>query len=178
MTYCRTPKSVVNMTVGKSTKMARPARRSAMAAMILAAAAPVRLVRHLILAAAESIWAIFLTVFLAAAVLVPVRAAVPDRVVAEVLTPLIAAARKGHMHTLQCLLDHGGDVTIENDFGRTALHVAAIAGHVEACLALLHFGADLYHRDKNECTPLCRAVVNGQKAAAVALASAARAVLP
>lgn len=134
-------------------------------------------------------------------------------------TPMIAASRKGHLHTLQCLLENGGDVGVENDFGRTALHVASIAGHVEACLALLRYGADLFHRwviaharytellprpngraspthivalsptlclpalrsfgsvclvlacrDKNECTPLCRAVVNGQKATAVALA--------
>jgi len=68
------------------------------------------------------------------------------------------------------LLEHGAAVGVENDYGRTALHAAAVAGHVEVCLALVRGASDLFARDKNECTPLCRAVVNGHKAVAVALA--------
>jgi ankyrin repeat protein len=52
-------------------------------------------------------------------------------------TPLIAAARKGHTITVGTLLDAGASPLIENDFGRSALHAAAVAGHVEVCLLLL-----------------------------------------
>jgi ankyrin repeat protein len=47
------------------------------------------------------------------------------------------------VNTVVALLDAGASVGIENDFGRTALHVAAVAGHVEVCLVLLRAGADL-----------------------------------
>jgi hypothetical protein len=85
-------------------------------------------------------------------------------------TPLIAAARKGHLHTLQLFLEEDGDFGIENDFGRTALHAAAMSGHCEACLALLRFGAEPSVRDRNDCTPFDRAVISNQKVCAVVLA--------
>jgi outer membrane biosynthesis protein TonB len=84
-------------------------------------------------------------------------------------TPLIVAARKNHLAIVEALLTAGANVFIENDFGRTALHAAAAAGNVEMSILLVSHGADQFHRDTTDCTPICRAVVNGQKAAAVAL---------
>lgn len=40
-------------------------------------------------------------------------------------TPLISAAREGHMDVVELLLKHGADVTVQNDADETALDVCS-----------------------------------------------------
>ena len=42
-------------------------------------------------------------------------------------TPLIIAARNGHEDIVEMLLNHGADLTLQNDNGESALDVASPA---------------------------------------------------
>ncbi len=41
------------------------------------------------------------------------------------------------------LLDEGADITIRDDFGRTALYWAAVAGYIDTVETVLAMGADV-----------------------------------
>ena len=56
-------------------------------------------------------------------------------------TPLMAAARNGHIEALRLLLEAGADVGAANAKGQTALMSAAQNGHLEAVRLLLEAGA-------------------------------------
>jgi hypothetical protein len=47
----------------------------------------------------------------------------------------------------ELLLDHGVDVDVPDDLGRTPLHLAAGTGVVDAAKVLVAAGADVYHLD-------------------------------
>ena len=52
-------------------------------------------------------------------------------------TPLMAAARNGHIGAVRLLLEAGADVNAANAKGQTALMGAAQSGHIEAVRLLL-----------------------------------------
>lgn len=54
----------------------------------------------------------------------------------------------------QTLLEAGADANISNNFGRTALHIAAFTGNKETLKLLLSHGANIVHADKVNATPL------------------------
>jgi len=59
------------------------------------------------------------------------------------LTPLLHAARQGHIETIDALLDHGADVDqIGGGDGTSPLLIAAINGQFDAAMRLLDRGAD------------------------------------
>ena len=65
-------------------------------------------------------------------------------------TPLMKAARAGHLCTVQFLISRGADVnkqTTNNDL--TPLSLACAGGHLNVVEVLLQKGADPYHRLKD-----------------------------
>eukprot|EP00811_Abedinium_folium_P023412 NODE_3297_length_2057_cov_7.360622.p1 GENE.NODE_3297_length_2057_cov_7.360622~~NODE_3297_length_2057_cov_7.360622.p1 ORF type:complete len:568 (+),score=192.64 NODE_3297_length_2057_cov_7.360622:73-1704(+) len=57
-------------------------------------------------------------------------------------TPLMFAARAGHVEALCELVGAGADLDSWNVTGETSLHLAARHGHAEACHCLISFGAN------------------------------------
>ena len=76
------------------------------------------------------------------------------------LTPLLHAARQGHIETIDALLDHGADVDqIGGGDGTSPLLIAAINGQFDAAMRLLDRGADPNVASSlNGATPLYAAV--------------------
>jgi hypothetical protein len=58
-------------------------------------------------------------------------------------SPLILAARKGNAEAATALISAGADLTIMDDTGNTALHVAVEAGHVAVVEVLVNNGMDV-----------------------------------
>jgi|GEM_PF-2365874 len=58
------------------------------------------------------------------------------------VTALITASVRGHLDTVQVLLEHGADVNAQDNTGSTALILAACYGHADIVRALLDHGAD------------------------------------
>jgi ankyrin repeat protein len=79
------------------------------------------------------------------------------------MTPLMEACSKSHLTVMQMLVQHTGGEGLEegNEFGRTALHYAAIEGHEEAVAFLLSKGARADSRDNEGGTALMEASVYG-----------------
>ena len=63
-------------------------------------------------------------------------------------TPLICAAEKGHVEVVRLLLEGGGNIDGDADFGYTALHLAAGYGHQHVCRLLMDWGAKVDPLDK------------------------------
>ena len=76
-------------------------------------------------------------------------------------TPLHRASARGHMDAVRILLEHGADVTAQNEDGSTPLHWASRRGRVEVVHILLKHGADATAQDKNKSTPLHMASSGG-----------------
>jgi hypothetical protein len=76
-------------------------------------------------------------------------------------TPLHAASYKGHVNTVQTLIDARADVKATNCY-KTPLHAAFYGGHLEAMRLLLKAGADPDARDISRNTLLHQASLNGQ----------------
>ena len=65
------------------------------------------------------------------------------------------AARNGHVHVAQFLLERGADINCRGFFGAPGLHWAAINGHKPMVEFLIAHGADLHLRDQQfNATPL------------------------
>ncbi|CAI7664301.1 unnamed protein product [Penicillium pancosmium] len=58
-------------------------------------------------------------------------------------TPLIAAARRGHLEIVEKLISYGADLTIKNDDGNDALSLASFWGHYEVVKLLLQKSTNL-----------------------------------
>jgi len=69
-------------------------------------------------------------------------------------TPLIYAARYGHVEVARVLLEGGVDLEKTNANQYTALHAAARRGDLEICRLLLDWGAKVDPLDKWKATPL------------------------
>ena len=60
-------------------------------------------------------------------------------------TPLIAAARSGNCKMVKFLISKGANINYQNEYGQSALSVAALTNEFDIVLYLLQNGAD-YHR--------------------------------
>ncbi|KAL8889355.1 MAG: hypothetical protein Q9192_006031 [Flavoplaca navasiana] len=76
-------------------------------------------------------------------------------------SPLIWAARNGHVSVVQLLLDRRADISAKNHEGVTALYWAANCGHSDTVDLLLRNKANCKPRDKVGWTSLHRAAYNG-----------------
>ncbi|CAN6327084.1 unnamed protein product [Urochloa humidicola] len=76
-------------------------------------------------------------------------------------TPLIHAARQGHVHTAKYLLDHGADPSVASSLGATALHHAAGIGNTDLMNLLISKGVDI-ESESDAGTPLVWAAGHGQ----------------
>jgi len=76
--------------------------------------------------------------------------------------PLLQAAARGELETVQTLLTAGGDPNVRNDLGQTPLHWAVGGRHTDVASALLKAGADPGARDNDGQTPLHVAVRKGE----------------
>ncbi len=65
------------------------------------------------------------------------------------------AARNGHSHVANFLLEKGADINCKGFYGAPGLHWAAINGHKEMVEFLIARGADIHLRDEQfKSTPL------------------------
>lgn len=56
------------------------------------------------------------------------------------------AAGQGHLIACQQLIEHGADTDAIDEFGRTALIIAAMSGYLDVCEMLINLGADEGHK--------------------------------
>jgi len=61
----------------------------------------------------------------------------------DALTPLHLASRYGHVDLARMLVEHGADVSAQEEDGWTALHWASDYGHVDLAQMLVEHGADV-----------------------------------
>lgn len=72
------------------------------------------------------------------------------------------AARQGNLATVQAALGAGATVNSRDQFGDTALNLAAEFGHIEIVRYLLEAGADIENLGGAQKTPLMNAAFAGQ----------------
>ncbi|GMH37733.1 hypothetical protein BSKO_05606 [Bryopsis sp. KO-2023] len=79
-------------------------------------------------------------------------------------TPLIIAARFGHLATVAQLIAGGADVNVGDDNGTTPLMIAPVhEGNSEVILALIDAGADVNAQNDLGISALHNAAVHGYK---------------
>jgi ankyrin repeat protein len=72
-----------------------------------------------------------------------------------------AAAHEGHMDIVRYLVDIGTSVNFSDPCqGRTPLHWACLGNQYQVATYLIKHGADVNHADKEQTTPLLRAVMS------------------
>ncbi|XP_073228584.1 ankyrin repeat domain-containing protein 16-like [Porites lutea] len=78
-------------------------------------------------------------------------------------TPLMIAAKRGHINALTLLIKHGADVDLQDSDGYKALHHAVYGSDVssEILSCLIGIGADVNARTNNGVTPLMIAAEKG-----------------
>ncbi|XP_051138215.1 protein VAPYRIN-like [Andrographis paniculata] len=74
---------------------------------------------------------------------------------------VLEAARRGELRQLESMLEKGAATNLSDEYGWTALHVAAIKGNKNVVMSLIEFGADMECRDIEGHTPLHLAVEGG-----------------
>ena len=72
----------------------------------------------------------------------------------EKLTPLLWAARGGHIDTMQELLGAGADIAAQDVKGNTALHYSCLNNHNESTQMLIEMGSDIHWKNKAKKMPL------------------------
>jgi len=77
-------------------------------------------------------------------------------------TPLHRASQEGHVEVARVLIEHGADMTVQDERGSTPLHDASRTGHKELAQFLLEHGADVTAQDKDGSTPLHQASGSGR----------------
>ncbi|KAE8783981.1 26S proteasome non-ATPase regulatory subunit 10 [Hordeum vulgare] len=75
--------------------------------------------------------------------------------------PIHSVASSGNAEIVDILLDHGANVDLTTDAGRTALHYAASKGRLLIAQTLIAHRANVNKKDKFGCTPLHRAASTG-----------------
>ena len=89
------------------------------------------------------------------------------------VTPLMSAAGRGHLTTVQTLLSVPGiDINAKSFIGKTALHMAADYGKDEVVKTLINRGANINITDNDGLTPLMSATLLGHLTTVQALLSA------
>ena len=77
------------------------------------------------------------------------------------LTPLHLASREGHFEIAGFLVNHGANVTAQDQRGSTPLHLASLKGHLNITRFLVEHGANVVAQDQHGSTPLHLASLNG-----------------
>jgi ankyrin repeat protein len=77
-------------------------------------------------------------------------------------TPLHSALKNGRVVAARFLLDHGADVTAQDQDGETPLHLASSQGQPEIARILIKRGADMTSKNKDKSTPLHLAAQEGR----------------
>ena len=67
---------------------------------------------------------------------------------------LSLAAQDGNVLEVRRLVEHGGDVNVQDYYGRSPLHSAARGGHVEVARTLVQLAADVHAVNVRGTTPL------------------------
>jgi ankyrin repeat protein len=81
----------------------------------------------------------------------------------ELIELLVDGARYGDMEDVYIALSHKVPVDSADEFGRTAMHMAAANGHEEVIARLLEAGASVVLKNAEGNTPLHWACLNGHK---------------
>ena len=76
-------------------------------------------------------------------------------------SPLHLASRMGHVDLARMLIEHGADVSAQNEDGWTALHLASGNGNVDLAQMLIERGADVSAQNEDRSTALHLALENG-----------------
>jgi hypothetical protein len=76
-------------------------------------------------------------------------------------TPLIYAARYGHVEVVRVLLEGGANIESATACWTTAVHLAAYSGHLDVCRLLLDWEAKVEPLNKWQYTPLHYAAMWG-----------------
>jgi len=76
-------------------------------------------------------------------------------------TPLLIAAKSGHLMIVINLIDHGTNVLAVDRDGWSAVHYACFEGHLSTLLVLIHHGANVSIKDRNGVSALMLAARNG-----------------
>lgn len=69
----------------------------------------------------------------------------------------------GQERIAELLIRKGADINVANDFGKTALHLAAQKGHDKIAELLVKHGANVHSLDSHGRTPLFWASFKGKK---------------
>jgi ankyrin repeat protein len=78
------------------------------------------------------------------------------------VSPLVAAARKGHVAVCRQLLEAGANIEFRGQLQSTPLHYAAQKGHMGVIALLMQRGADTRALNVDLCTPIMTACSNQQ----------------
>lgn len=76
------------------------------------------------------------------------------------ITPLISAVRNNYLRTSELLIRNGADINDNDDWGRQAIHYAAMFGYVATADMLIYYAADINDSDAFGVTPIAYAVAN------------------
>lgn len=76
---------------------------------------------------------------------------------------VLNAARRGDLSHLEFLLERDASVDFRDQYGLTAIHMAAIKGHKDVVMLLVEFGSDLECTEAEGRTPLHMAAISGNK---------------
>ena len=100
----------------------------------------------------------------------------PNFVTADGFSPLIYAAKGGHLQIVEALLSAGAHANPRDHASHTAIRAASLYGHVDVVYLLLAAGADPNHTSAGGKTALMGAFMNGHvEVARVLLAAGANA---
>ncbi len=76
-------------------------------------------------------------------------------------TPLMWAAKEGHIDCVEFLIQNGAQLDLKDEHGWTALHHATYGGHLEVMKRLVEAGQDVNQGGSWKRTPLMEAARKG-----------------